>query len=68
MHLLREKNYWKSLQPLPEKENYKDSRLENSSVWSRIMDPEEREHTKAGDLWDVALEKGLKHFLVWQSL
>ena len=54
----------KSLQPLPEEETYKDCHFENSSVWSPIMDLEERGRAKAGELWDVALEKGLKHYLI----
>ena len=32
------------------------------------MDLEERGHAKAGELWDVALEKRLKHHLVCQGL
>ena len=32
------------------------------------MDLEERGRAKAGELWDVALEKGLKHYLVRQGL
>ena len=35
-----------------------------ATVWSRIMDLEQRGRAKAGELWDVALEKDLKHFLV----
>ena len=35
-----------------------------SSVWSRIMDLEERGRAKAEDLWDVDLERVLKHYLV----
>ena len=34
----------KSIQPLPEEENYKYCHLEYSSVWSRIMELEERGH------------------------
>ena len=41
---------------------------EYSSVWSRVVDLEERGRAKAGELWDVALEEGLKHFLVWKKL
>ena len=33
-----------------------------------IMDLEERGRAKAGELCDVALEKGLKHYLVLQGL
>ena len=40
------------------------SSLEYSSVWSRIMDLEERGRAKAGELCDVALERGLEHYLV----
>ena len=40
----------KSLEPLPEEDNYKDCHLEYSSIWSRIMDLEERGRAKAGEL------------------
>ena len=54
----------RSLQPLPEEENYIDCHLEYPSVLSRIVDLEERGHEEARKLCDVALDKGLKHFMV----
>ena len=54
----------RSLQPLPEEENYIDCHLEYSSVWSQIVDLEERGHEEARKLCGVALDKGLKHFMV----
>ena len=39
-------------------------RITETVIWSPIMDLEERGHAKAGELWDVALEKRLKHHLV----
>ena len=51
-------------QPLPEEENYKDCHLGYFSEWSRMIDLKERGRAKAGELWDVTLEKGFKHNLV----
>ena len=62
---LKEKTADRSLQALCEEENYKGWHLEYSSVGSPIVELQERGRAEAGELWDVALEKGLKQYLVW---